>query len=96
MKSAKNNGVYFFYRSFLSVLAHNVIDSIFYSIVTPSITNRGSNYLTTKCSCVFENFIFKEPKMKLGSVCKADRAQSNGPTLRSLASFHFELQQRCC
>ena len=34
--------------------------------------------------------------MKLGSVCRADRAQSNGSTLRSLASFHIELEQFCC
>ena len=26
-------------------------------------------------------FIYKGPKMKLGSVCRADRAQSNGPIL---------------
>jgi hypothetical protein len=31
--------------------------------------------------------------MKLGSVCRADRAQSNGPTMRSLANFHIELEQ---
>ena len=27
--------------------------------------------------------------MKLGSVCRPDRTQSNGPTLRSLANFHI-------
>ena len=31
--------------------------------------------------------------MNLGSVCRADRAQSNGPTLRPLANFHIELEQ---
>ena len=41
-------------------------------------------------------FIYKGPKMKFGSVCRADRAQSNGPTLRSLANFHIELEQFCC
>ena len=34
--------------------------------------------------------------MKLGSVCRAYQAQSNGPTLRSLANFHIELEQFCC
>ena len=29
-------------------------------------------------------------------MCRADRAQSNGSTLRSLASFHIELEQFCC
>ena len=33
--------------------------------------------------------------MKLGSACRADRAQSNGPILRSLANFHIELEQFC-
>ena len=31
--------------------------------------------------------------MKLGSACRADRAQSNGPTVRSLANFHIELEK---
>ena len=29
--------------------------------------------------------------MKLGSVYRADRAQSNGSAMRSLTNFHFEL-----
>ena len=43
-------------------------------------------------------FIYKGPKTKLGSVCRADRAQSNGLliTLRPLANFHIELEQFCC
>ena len=41
-------------------------------------------------------FIYKVPKMELGSVCRAHRAQSNGLTLRSLANFHIELEQFCC
>ena len=41
-------------------------------------------------------FIYKGPRMKLCSVCGADRAQSNGPTLRPLANFHIELEQFCC
>ena len=41
-------------------------------------------------------FIYEGPKMKLCSVCREDRAQSNGPTLRSLANFHIELEQFCC
>ena len=41
-------------------------------------------------------FIYKETKTKLGSVCRADQAQSNGPTLRSLANFHIDLEQFCC
>ena len=52
--------------------------------------------LTTKCGRVFENFHFKGPKMKLGSVCRADQAQSKGPTLRSLANFNIELEKFCC
>ena len=39
--------------------------------------------------------IYKEPEMKLGSVCRADRAQSNVSTLRSLVNFHIELAQFC-
>ena len=31
--------------------------------------------------------------MKYGSVCRADRTQSNGSTLRCLANFHIELEQ---
>ena len=38
-------------------------------------------------------FIYKAPKMKLGSVCRADRAQSNVPILSSLADFHIELER---
>ena len=34
--------------------------------------------------------------MKFGSVCRADRAQSNGPALRSLANFNIESEQFCC
>ena len=41
-------------------------------------------------------FIYKGTKTKLGSVFKADQMQSNGPTLRSLANFHIELEQFCC
>ena len=37
--------------------------------------------------------INKGSKMKLCSVCRADRAQSNGPTVRSLANFHIEVEQ---
>ena len=44
----------------------------------------------------FRIFIYKGPKMKLGSVCRADQAQFNGPTLRSLANFHIELEQFSC
>ena len=35
----------------------------------------------------FGIFSYKETKTKWGSVCKADRAQFNGPTLRSLANL---------
>ena len=52
--------------------------------------------LTTKCCCVFKNFTCKGPKIKLGSVRRADRAQSNGSTKRSLANFHIELEQFRC
>ena len=41
-------------------------------------------------------FIYKGPTTKLGSRCRADRAQSNGPTLSSLANFPIELEQFCC
>ena len=41
--------------------------------------------LTTKCCCVFDNFYF-------GSVCRADRVQSNGSNMRPLANFHIELE----
>ena len=41
-------------------------------------------------------FIYKGTKTKLGSVCRVDQMQSNGPTLRSLANFHIELEQFCC
>ena len=41
-------------------------------------------------------FIYKGTKMKLGSTCRADRAQSSGPTIRSLANFYIELEQFCC
>ena len=41
-------------------------------------------------------FIYKGTKTKLGTVCRADQMQSNGPTLRSLANFHIELEQFCC
>ena len=41
-------------------------------------------------------FICEGTKMKLGSVCRAGRAQSNGPAMRSLANFHIELEQFCC
>ena len=41
-------------------------------------------------------FIYNGTKMKLGSLCKADRAQSNGPTLGSLANFNIELEHFCC
>ena len=34
--------------------------------------------------------------MKLGSVDRADRVQSNGSTIMSLANFHIELEQFCC
>ena len=40
-------------------------------------------------------FIYNGTKTKLGSVCRADQIQSNGPTLRSLANFHIELEQFC-
>ena len=29
----------------------------------------------------------------LGSVCRADQMQSNGPILMSLANFHIDLEQ---
>ena len=41
-------------------------------------------------------FIYKGTKTKLGSVCRAHQMQSNGPTLRSLANFHIELEPFCC
>ena len=41
-------------------------------------------------------FIYNGAKMKLGSVCRADQAQSNCSTIRSLANFHIELEQFCC
>ena len=34
--------------------------------------------------------------MKLASVCRADRAQSNGSFMRSLANIHIELEKFCC
>ena len=40
--------------------------------------------------------IYKGAKMNLCSVCRADRAQSNGPAMRSLANFYIELEQFCC
>ena len=40
--------------------------------------------------------MYKGPKIKLGSVRRADRAQSNGPTLRSLTNFNIELEQFDC
>ena len=42
------------------------------------------------------NFIYKGPKMKSCSACRPDQAQSNGPTLRSVANFHIELEQFSC
>ena len=41
-------------------------------------------------------FFYKETEIKIGSVCRADRGQSNGSTIRSLGSFHIELEQFCC
>ena len=35
-------------------------------------------------------FIYKGTKMKLGSVCRADQMQFNGPTLRSQTNFYGE------
>ena len=48
--------------------------------------------LTTNAAVCLKIFIYKGPKMKLGSVGRADRAQSNDPVLRSLANFHIELE----
>ena len=52
--------------------------------------------LTTNAAVYLGIFIYKGTKTKLGSVCRADRAQSNGPTLRSLATFHIEFEQFRC
>ena len=52
-------------------------------------------YLLNAAVCL-RIFIYKGPKTKLGSVCRADRAQTNGSILRPLANFHIELEQFCC
>ena len=46
------------------------------------------------CTSEFSNH--KGTRTKLGSVCRADQMQSNGPILRSLANFNIELEQFRC
>ena len=53
-------------------------------------------YLFTTCCCITENFIYKVPKMKLGSCCIARKVTLSHPTSRSIASFSIELAQFCC
>ena len=45
------------------------------------------------CSTIFN---YKGTKMKLDSMCRAYRAQFNGPIMMSQANFHIELEPFCC